>query len=362
LRGTGEHHNPSAPFGARGHRTDPSSSSSSRSGCAYRLSLATAANFPVKTLQLTTNQYVPAPYEKDNCSPCVSELDCRSLDEFCNAQGCCAKGQCSTDGDCAAMSLLDRYYTVPGFDSIGYDLNPLHPQDNQKVLRTACDVNPDCVAYTSYGMLKHTVSPVTAWIPQPSIRGLAPWIMYIKKTAINEKDPRIRMTTGVREFCQPQNDVDAQSYLNGLCRQCVTCSADTDCPDSTVCDTTSSCCVNNPCYSATSENGKWVDGHYSRDPQCDCPADKPYCCLDNSQDVHSAFCSDVPCTERRKVRACSYICESENGKYDSVMCLANQRCCNASKDPAVPGPPTCCAAGSAGSADPAPAPTTLRPT
>lgn len=308
-----------------------------RPGATQRL--ANATNFPKKTLRVKKHEYVTTPYEDENCSSCTSELDCRRADEFCNAQGCCVKGKCATDADCQSLSSLNHYYTVPGFDSFGYDLNPLHPQDNPKVLRSACDVNPACVGYTSYGMLKHGIQPAAAWTTEPAITGMTPWIMYLKKTAVDQKNPNILMAKGVKEFCAPQNSFHADgSYLNGLCRQCLVCSSNADCPESTVCDTVRECCVNNPCFTATPEKGKWVDGRYDREPQCDCPADKQYCCLDNPEDVHSAFCSAVPCTQVRKVLACSYLCEDSGGTYDAVMCKANQQCCNAPDA----GPPVCC--------------------
>ena len=301
--------------------------------------LANATNFPKKTLKIKTHEFLTMPYADDNCSSCTSELDCQAEDEFCNAQGCCVKGECRTNAECQALSALNHYYNVPGFDSFGYDLNALHPQDNPKVLRSACDVNPACVGYTSYGMLKSGIQPAALWITEPAINGMAPWIIYLKKTAVDQKNPNIKMTTGVKEFCALQSkDQTDGSYLKGLCRQCVACNSNDDCPESSVCDTERECCVNNPCYTATPEKGEWVDGHYDREPQCDCPNDKRYCCQNDAQNVHSAFCSAVPCMQVRKMLACSYLCEDSGGTYDAVMCKANQQCCNA----ANAGPPVCC--------------------
>jgi hypothetical protein len=129
--------------------------------------------------------------------------------------------------------------------------------------------------------------------------------------------------------------------ITGVCRQCLVCAADTDCPEATMCDLEVNCCVNNPCFTATPEKGTWVDGHYSREPQCECPTDKPYCCLSNSSNSYSAFCSERPCASLDKLKACGYICEDPHQLFDAVMCKANQRCCNQSE-----GAPTCCSPGS----------------
>lgn len=298
-------------------------------------SRASGFNFPVKTVQTSNNDFSPAPWDTSVCAACVSELDCRAKDEFCNVQGCCQKGECLGDEQCDAMFSSDAYYRLPGFESFGYDLNPMHPQDNEAVLRIACDTNPQCVAYTSYGMLKYKLAPVSAWVSQPPIPGLVPWVMYIKKSG----------KTPIKTFCSfdattINNPVEEnERNIKGLCRQCLACTSDEECPSSQVCET--GCCLNNPCYVATPEGGEWVDGHYARTPQCSCEHGEKYCCLSSSSNIYSAYCSEKPCSTQDRVAACSYICEDPKKQFDAVMCLANQRCCNAGS-----GQPTCCSPGS----------------
>jgi hypothetical protein len=320
------------------HSNRPSSSS--------RVALAT--NFPKKTEKTHNNDFVAVPWNDAFCAPCISELDCPRPEEYCGKDNCCTRGECRTDEDCFAFYAQDKYYKVPGFESFGYDLNPLFPQDNTAVLEAECSVNPKCVAYNSYGMLKHHLEPASAWIQQPPLKGLTPWITYIKKSELDGKNPNIKMTHGVKSFCSRpvannQNSDTELNYrdLDGMCRQCLFCEADSDCPNSEMCNTVQNCCVNNPCFTATAENGKWVDAHYSREPQCDCPDDKPHCCLSDRDNIYSAQCSAVPCDAIDRLVACSYICESPTKQFDSVFCKANQRCCNKGN-----GPPMCCSHGS----------------
>lgn len=314
--------------------------------------LALSSNFPMHTQKTKNGEYTPVPWEGAVCAMCTSELDCRNKDEFCNIKGCCEKGECATDADCLTIASTNPYYRVPGVDSYGYDLNPMHPQDNETVLRAACDTNKDCVAYNSYGMIKYGLQPTPLWISQPPLPGLSPWALYVKKNALLEKNPHVLMTNTIKTYCSKdankinQRSGDATNRLSdrditGVCRQCLVCDADTDCPEATMCDLEAKCCVNNPCYTATPEKGAWVDGHYSRDPQCDCPAEKPYCCLFNSSDIYSAYCSATSCASMDKLKACAYICEDPHQLFDAVICKANQRCCNQSE-----GTPACCSPGS----------------
>lgn len=319
--------------------------------------LALASNFPSKTQETPNHDYIPVPWNDAACAPCISELDCRANDQYCSKDGCCTRGECKTDNDCSALFSRNPYYAVPSFESFGHDLNSLHPQDNPTVLQAACSVNPGCVAYNSYGMLKHELEPTSGWISQPPITGLAPWITYIKKTELDNKNPHIKMKHGIKTFCsrtashvnshnvdnlQPNSETEFNYRdITGVCRQCLYCEADTDCPSSTICNTGNNCCVNNPCFTATPENGKWVDAHYSREPQCVCPDDKPFCCLNDPENIHSVLCSAVPCDSLDKHTACSYICEDPHKQFDAVICKANQRCCNAAG-----GAPICCSPGS----------------
>ena len=318
--------------------------------------VALASNFPVKIQETTNHDYIPVPWNNATCAPCTSELDCRALDQFCNRDGCCFQGECKTDEDCFALFSNEPYYSVRSFESFGNDLNPLHPQDNPTVLKAACSINPACVAYNSYGMLKHDLQPASSWISQPPITGLAPWITYIKKTELDNKNPHIKMTRGIKTFCSRSvNAVNSHSTskpatngeepfnfrdVTGICRTCLNCESDNDCPSSTICNKNSNCCVNNPCYSATPENGKWVNAHYSRDSQCVCPEDKPFCCLNDPENIHSTLCSATSCDLIDKHTACSYICEDPRKQFDAVFCKANQRCCNAAE-----GAPVCCSPG-----------------
>lgn len=315
--------------------------------------VALATNFPKKTLKTQTNEYIPAPWNDAFCAPCISELDCPLSEEYCGKDNCCTRGECRTDEDCFAFFSQEKYYKVPGFESFGHDLNPLYPQDNTTVLEAECSINPTCVGYNSYGMLKHHLEPSSAWISQPPLKGLLPWITYIKKTELDNKNPNIKMTHGIKSFCsRPVNAIGGGDLetgetginyrdLTGMCRQCLQCDADTDCPSSEICNTVKHCCVSNPCFTATAENGKWVDAHYAREPQCVCPDDKPFCCLTDRDNVNSASCSADPCDALDRITACSYICESPDKKFDAVFCKANQRCCNKAD-----GPPVCCSPGS----------------
>lgn len=310
---------------------------------------ATASNFPVAAARLPNEAYGPQPWTAYTCAPCSTERDCRSPFEYCSPSGCCMPGECASDQDCAHMDASETYYKINNFESMGGSINSLHPQDNMYVTRKACDVNPDCVGYNSYGYLKHSIQPPSLWYSQPPVKDLPPWALYIKKSALEGENPQIKLPHGVKNYCMlaPVTKESAAAakksanFLMGVCRQCLKCKSDGDCPDSTVCDEATQCCVNNPCYVATPEYGKWIDGHYSREPQCgNCKDDEPYCCLADHRNPLSGYCSKQPCSTQNQVRACSYICEDPTGKSDAVMCKANQRCCNMKG-----GAPQCCAPG-----------------
>lgn len=306
---------------------------------------AVGANFPMPAVSVNQKSVkAPHPWDTAACSACSSELDCRSNFEFCAPNGCCERGECETDAQCSALFGNNPYYTIQGFDSYGSDINPLHPHDSITVLKTACDSNPDCVGFTSYGLMKHTVQHPRFWYEEPPIPDLPHWTLYLKKTAVDQQHPQMKLPKGIKSYCSmpyttsQQHDFDrSPSLIRGTCKTCLACSSDDDCPNADVCDTTVGCCVNNPCYVATAENGKWIDGHYSRDPQCNCPPNQKFCCLSNFNDPLSAYCSETPCSEQDAVRACMYICEDPSGKYDSTMCKANEVCCNRGD-----GPPGCC--------------------
>jgi hypothetical protein len=313
--------------------------------------VAVAANFPVPTAEAPDRTHVPTPWESASCALCQNELDCRAGDEYCSPEGCCVKGECLSDSDCVAQSARDPYYKIQNFDSFGSDINPLHPQDNAFILRTACDVNPDCVAYNSYGFFKHTVRPPQLWYPQPPIKGLPPWVLYIKKSATKGANPKVKLPQGVKTYCsvpyttRPGESKFTPTLIEGTCKQCLACAQNADCPDSTVCTVQDDnkglgCCVNNPCYVATPENGKWVDGRYTREPQCYAPNGEKYCCLSDPTNPRSAYASAEPCATKDQLMACSYICEDPSRKHDAVMCKANEICCNKSGTK-----PQCCAPG-----------------
>lgn len=304
------------------------------------LRIAVANNFPVPTVATENQTHEPTPWRNTTCALCTSEIDCRLKDEYCGSDGCCHKGECVLNEDCAQQDALRAYYHIEGFDSLGSNINPMNPQNDLSLVQKLCDVNPDCVGYNSYGLLKYGISQPSLWTPQPSTAALpelTPWALYIKKSATQGKNPKVKLPASVKQYCTQAPTGHPFAVMTGMCRQCVGCGSDSDCPDSTVCNMQIGCCVNNPCYVATPEEGKWVDGRYARDNQCECGAGEPYCCLRNAADIHSAFCSKQPCELQDKVRACSYICEDPQRKHDAVMCKATQRCCN-SKD----GAPVCC--------------------
>lgn len=311
------------------------------------LRLALAGNFPVPTIETQNQTHEPTPWRTTTCASCSSELDCRLKDEYCSSSGCCRRGECVQDDDCVQQHALDHYFRIEGFESLGSNINPMNPQNDLSLVQKLCDVNPDCVGFNSYGLLKYNIAPPHLWTPQPSTAALpelVPWALYIKKTATQGRNPKVKLPANVKQYCilAPPGGT---TNVTGLCRQCIGCTSDNDCPDATMCNTKQGCCVNNPCYVATPEDGKWVDGRYARENQCECAPDQPYCCLRNREDIHSAFCSKQPCEQQEKVRACSYICEDAKGKHDAVICKANQHCCNQGD-----GPPVCCsgACGSGG--------------
>jgi hypothetical protein len=309
------------------------------------LRVATAANFPVPTQQETNFTYVPLPWKKVACAWCETDVDCRSSAEYCDVNGCCQQGQCKINADCEEFDAQAQYYPIRGFDSWGNDSNTMHPQDDPVLAREACDANPDCMAYTSYGYLKHTVQPPQFWDAEPPIDGLPPWTMYLKKSAVDHKDSQMQLSHGIKSFCHvrgseahdSKEEGEGSDGRTGVCRQCLACTKDGECPTSTVCD--QGCCVNNPCYTATPEDGEWVDGRYTRGLQCACPDGEKYCCLADRNNVHSAYCSNEPCSDHF-VQACAYMCEDPDRLFDAVMCRGNERCCNDS-----PGGPVCCAPG-----------------
>jgi hypothetical protein len=301
--------------------------------------IAVAGNFPVPTITTPNKTMYATPWRRSSCAMCASELDCRLSDEYCGTDGCCHKGECEQDADCLEQDALNQYYRINNYDSLGFDINPLNPQNDLTITQKLCDVNPSCVGFNSYGLLKYDIVAPSLWTPQPPVDDLVPWTLYIKKTATMGKKPKVVLPRGVNQFCTetaPPSPLVA--VPKGRCHQCLGCEADGDCPDGTVCDTVAKCCVNNPCYVASAEDGQWVDGRYTREAQCLCAADEPYCCLNNIGDTTSAFCSRKPCEAQDKVRACSYICEDPHKQHDAVMCKANERCCNQQG-----GPPMCCA-------------------
>lgn len=322
--------------------------------------VAVAGNFPVPTLMSPNQTYAATPWRTQSCALCSSELDCRMEDEYCGSDGCCHKGECVQDDDCAQQDALNQYYRVDSYDSFGANINPQNPQNDLTLTKTLCDVNPLCVGYNSYGYLKHTIPPPQLWMPQPPVQGVVPWSLYIKKSATQGKAPKVQLPYGIKQYCtQTHPPTTRFATPTGLCRQCIGCERDSDCPDAAVCSSPPGCCVNNPCFTATPEDGRWVDGGYSREPQCECAPDQPYCCLQDAANLHSATCSATPCEQQDRVRACAYVCEDPNKKFDAVMCKANQRCCTGKE-----GPPVCCApttdcdAGATNACTPQPVPLT----
>lgn len=300
--------------------------------------VAIAANFPVPTLVSQNKTYEATPWRATQCAACTSELDCRMKNEYCASDGCCRVGECETATDCENHNALEHFYAIHNFDSLGSNINPMNPQNDLNVVRKLCEVNPDCVGYNSYGLLKHSISEPSLWTAAPPLEGLVPWTLYIKKSATQGKKPKVKLPHGMKQLCvRPHPPPGLFAMPTGRCTQCIGCSTDSDCPDSTICSARDGCCVNNPCYTATPEDGRWVDGHYSREPQCNCPGGEPYCCLSDPGNPSSAFCSTTPCNLQDKVRACAYICEDEKRQFDAVVCKANERCCG-SRD----GPPVCC--------------------
>jgi hypothetical protein len=315
-----------------------------RSSPGHGSRLAVASNFPVPAVPEAGHTFLPNPWTSTQCKSCSRELDCPSPSEYC-VEGCCKVGECQSDQDCLKQMATQEYYRIDGFEALGYNINPLRAQDNMYILTQACNLNPDCIAYNRYGWMKHTLQNPKTWFSQPIIKDMPMWGMLIKKSAIDGGHPRVNMPYGIKTFCSRSsangNGTYTPAALHGVCQQCLGCEQSTDCPDSAVCDPVTKCCVNNPCYAATPEYGRWVDGRYAREPQCVCPDDKKYCCLEDHLNPRSAKCSAEPCQVQQKSTACAYICEDPKGKFDAVMCRANERCCNTGD-----GAPVCCKPGS----------------
>ena len=311
--------------------------------------VAMASNFPVATARLPNDAFGAQPWTLFTCAPCSTERDCRSPFEFCNPNGCCVEGECGSNEDCEHQQATEPYYKLNNFESMGGSINSLHPQDDAYVTRKVCDVNPDCVGYNSYGYAKHTIQPPKLWYAQPPVRDLPPWELYIKKSALAGENPKVKLPQGIKTYCEPMPSTresqeaakKSANFVTGVCRQCLKCKGDDDCPASTVCDEVKECCVNNPCYVATPEYGKWIDGRYPRENQCaGCKDDEPYCCLADHRNPLSGYCSKEACAKKEQVRACSYVCEARDNSADAIMCKANQRCCNLKN-----GAPQCCSPG-----------------
>ena len=311
--------------------------------------VATSANYPVP---LKLNKY-PNPWEHSSCVTCVHDAECQQSDQFCGSTGCCTSGKCHSDLDCDLQDLRAEYITINNYDSFGYDLNPFQPYDNLEEAEKRCTENTACVAYNSYGFLKYKVEAPVLWETQPPIQRLLPWILYLKKNKLNNNKPSdaIAIPYGIKRFCDLNHAVsDAAVNENvGICRHCLQCKETTDCPSSAHCN--SGCCVSNPCYTATPVGGGWDDVGFSRAPQCNCPSNKPYCCRndtgrntnavasggDGNDTPPSVMCSDVTCERVGKKLACGYLCNARDDKHDSVMCKADETCCNAGT-----GGPMCC--------------------
>ena len=350
--------------------------------------LATSENFPMPTQNGDGATALPLPWQNSDCSPCVFDSQCNSQHEYCGPERCCIEGVCTTNDDCRLQAEDETYNIFRGYDSFGYDLNPFQPYDDLKVAQDICDDNPKCVGYNSYGVLKYKIMKPSLWIDKPPVADLPPWILYLKKAKKDVKDPKtnqlvIDLPRGINTFCalptpvgrscsqcakdtiglkcisdtlqsdvcsdfltptDPSSGCPPNSSLcrsedlpnpMGICRECLACEDTKDCPDSNICKL--GCCVNNPCYTAVAVNGMWTDNQFSRVPQCDCPATKPYCCQQDTYNWESNICSDKPCHSINMLQACQYICNATDHKHDSIMCLATQSCCNSHT-----GAPMCC--------------------
>lgn len=299
---------------------------------------ASSTNFPVP---LKLGKY-PMPWENSACVTCMHDTECQNPDEFCGHNGCCQVGRCHLQVDCERQANASNYIPIPNYDSFGYDLNPFQPYNNIEQAEKRCTENPDCVAYNSYGYLKYKVVAPAFWETQPPIAKLLPWVLYLKKTKLenNTSSTSIATPYGVKQFCDLNHTV--MDTTAGICRNCLQCKETIDCPQSAHCN--SGCCVSNPCYTATAVGGGWDDNEFSRTQQCNCPASKPHCCQNDPMDIGSqaggifpVTCSDIPCEYIGKKLACGYLCNSMDDKHDSVMCKADETCCNAGS-----GGPICC--------------------
>lgn len=305
---------------------------------------ATSSNFPVP---LKFGKY-PRPWEHSSCITCVHDTECEDPNQYCGSTGCCTTGRCHAKADCDRQEFIADYTVINNYDSFGYDLNPFQPYNDVAEAKQRCTDNPNCVAYNSYGYLKYKVVAPALWETQPPIENLLPWVLYLKKNKLNDDQPSdsIAIPYGIKRFCDLNHDVsDAAIAENvGICRHCLQCKESTDCPSSAHCN--SGCCVSNPCYTATAVGEGWDDNGFSRTPQCNCPASKPHCCLNDpldAGDITSAgvTCSEKTCELQGKRLACGYLCNSLDTKHNSIMCMADQTCCNTGLDG-----PVCCGAAS----------------
>lgn len=299
---------------------------------------ATVTTFPSPVEEISDDQYRITPWDSNICTRCVFDSDCPGPLTICGFDSCCIDKKCYDDTDCGKEADA-AFYTVKGVNAESSNLNPLQPFDDPQNAAVECLNSSECVAYNSLGYMKDWLPPPSLWQLKPMVEGLPDWALYLKKTVVDDpNDNRIQLKHGIRTFCKFQGtDVDNTPY--GMCASCIECQQDDDCPINDLC--ANNCCVNNPCLTADVYNDEWVNIRYDRDPQCNCPPDKPHCCLANKNDTRSFFCSDKPCWKQQRLPACAYMCEDSFEKFLPQMCNANQRCCNANDD----FPPVCCTMG-----------------
>ena len=296
---------------------------------------ASASNFPSRTEEISDDEYRISAWKSDVCMRCVHDYHCPDALMRCSDDNCCIENKCFDNLDCHQESNI-KYYTVSGVNAYSSTINPLQPFDDPTDAAKECELNPECVAYNSLGFMKEWLPPASLWQVQPMVEGLPAWKLNLKKSVVDDKnDTRIDLPQGIRSFCKFEGeDIDKTPY--GMCTTCIGCKTDADCPISDMC--VDSCCVGNPCLTGDVYDDEWVNIRYDRDPQCNCPIDKPNCCLINNNDTSSFYCSEKPCWKTRMLPACAYICEDSFEKFNPIMCQANESCCNANKD----SPPVCC--------------------
>ena len=284
--------------------------------------LALQRNFPTNVkVYNNLKTGLPQPWEDRGFKLCFNNYECNP-DEYCTAKNKCLEGSCQTDAECTYLHQDDLYMDIQGYDSLGYDINPFEPYVNKNAAQEACDANPKCVAYNSYGYLKYQLQDKHLWVQQPVLSGLRQWALYPKIHKLQTKD-----INALQKPVYKCRNADSDRKIKGVCHTCIECNSNDSCPSGTLC--VDGCCAANNCYIADVEDGKWVNGRYDTSSQCNCQSkETPYCCRDGIDTSEVAKCYKDSCASLGKYSACKYMCLAKNSNFNSKFCKADESCCN----------------------------------